>query len=136
MRRSIKNKWAILCLVLVCGTVFSCMSVPKDEDVPEDATAADITQKAQEAVDGHNYRAAHAYYAMILKRFESDEAVCVAAEFEIAHLFVKKHKWKKAYPLLESILEKYELSSGITLPPEYYKLAKIDYERVKEKIKK
>ncbi len=132
----IKKQYVLLLGIFCCFFIASCASIPTEEDVPQDASAADITQKAQEAVDANNYKAAHAYYEIILNRFASDQSACVAANFEIAHLFVKKHKWKKALPLLEEILTQYEYSSGISLPPEYYKLAKIDYERVKAKIKK
>ncbi|MEL3906671.1 MAG: hypothetical protein P1P65_06555 [Treponema sp.] len=123
----------VCCCILTC-VLASCMTVPKESDIPDSATPADLTQKAQEAFDANNYRAAYAYYHIILKRFSSDEAVCVAAEYEIAHLHVKKRKWKEAQPLLEKIIAQYEGPSGIQLPPAYYKLAKIDYTRVTEKL--
>jgi len=115
-------------------SLFSCMTVPKESEIPEDATAADLMQKAQEAFDSSNYRAAHVYYEIILKRFSSDESACVAAEYEIAHLYIKKRKWKDAYTLLEEIIERYGGAAGMHLPPDYYKLAKIDYARAAEKL--
>ena len=110
------------------------MTVPKESEIPEDTTAADLTQKAQEAFDASNYRAAYAYYQIILNRFSTDESVCVAAEYEIAHLHIKKKKWQDAYTALEKIITKYEGPMGMQLPPDYYKLAKIDYARAAEKL--
>lgn len=122
------------CCTIASLSFVSCMTVPKESEIPEDATAADLTQKAQEAFDASNYRAAHAYYQIILNRFSMDESVCVAAEYEIAHLYIKKRKWKDAYTILDKIITKYEGAMGMQLPPDYYKLAKIDYTRAAEKL--
>lgn len=129
----IKNILCICC-VLIGLSLFSCMSIPKESEIPEDMTAADLTQRAQEAFDANNYRAAHVYYGIILKRFSDDESACIAAEYEIAHLYIKKRKWKDAYNLLEKVLTRYEGASGMHLPADYYKLAKIDYARAAEKL--
>ena len=107
-------------------SLFSCMTVPKESEIPEDATAADLTQKAQEAFDAGNYRAARVYYETILKRFADDESACIAAQYEIAHLHIKRRQWKDAYTILEKIIAQYEGPMAMHLPPDYYKLAKID----------
>ena len=125
---------AYLCCMIMTFSLFSCMTLPKESEIPEDSTPADLTQKAQEAFDSGNYRAARVYYEVILKRFATDESVCVAAEYEIAHLHIKKHQWKDAYTILEKIIAKYEGPMAMHLPPDYYKLAKIDYARAAEKI--
>ena len=119
-----------LCAVLSV----SCMTVPKEADIQEDATAADSTQKAQESFDSGNYRAAEFYYRLILKRFAADESACTAADYEIAHIYIKRKKWRDAYTILETVLSKYEGQTGMYLPPDYYKLAKIDYARAAEKL--
>jgi hypothetical protein len=122
------------CCAIASFSLISCMTVPKESEIPEDTTAADLTQKAQEAFDASNYRAAYAYYQIILNRFSTDESVCVAAEYEIAHLHIKKKKWQDAHTALEKIITKYEGPMGMQLPPDYYKLAKIDYARAAEKL--
>ncbi|MGP1593759.1 MAG: hypothetical protein ACTTH8_00705 [Treponema sp.] len=132
-----KSLYSILvCTVSALIFVTSCMSVPKESDIPDDATAIDLTQKAQESFDARNYRAANAYYHIILQRFPDDPAVYVAAEYEIAHLLIKKRKWQQAYTKLEGIIEKYGQPEGKMLPPQYYKLAQIDYEKAKTKLHK
>ena len=112
----------------------SCMTVPKESEIPEEASAADLTQKAQEAFDSSNYRAARVYYEVILKRFADDESACIAAQYEIAHLHIKKRQWKDAYTILEKIIAQYEGPMAMHLPPDYYKLAKIDHTRAAEKL--
>lgn len=116
-------------------SLFSCMTVPKESEIPVDATAADLAQKAQEAFDSGNRRAARVYYETILKRFPDDESACIAAQYEIAHLHIKKRQWKDAYTILEKIIAKYEGPMAMHLPPDYYKLAKIDYTRAAEKLR-
>ncbi len=116
-------------------SLFSCMTVPKESEIPADATAADLAQKAQEAFDSGNRRAARVYYETILKRFPDDESACIAAQYEIAHLHIKKRQWKDAYTILEKIIAKYEGPMAMHLPPDYYKLAKIDYTRAAEKLR-
>lgn len=132
----LQKKLIHVCCIIIGLSVISCMTVPKESEIPEDATSADLTQKAQEAFDANNYRAAHAYYEIILKRFSGDPAVCTAAEYEIAHLYIKKRKWKDAAALLEKVISRYEGAEAMHLPPDYYKLAKIDYARAQEKLGK
>lgn len=123
-----------LCCMLMGFGLLSCMTVPKESEIPEDAAASDLMQKAQEAFDAGNYRAAHVYYEAILKRFSSDEGIYIAAQYEIAHLYIKERRWKDAYALLKKIIEKYEGPLAMHLPPAYYKLAKMDYTRAAEKL--
>lgn len=129
----IKNSAYLCCMIMTLG-LFSCMTIPKESEIPEESTPADLTQKAQEAFDSGNYRAARIYYEVILQRFPSDESACVAAQYEIAHLHIKKRQWKEAYAILEKILAQYEGPAAMHLPPDYYKLAKIDYTRATEKL--
>ena len=123
-----------LCCTIMALSLASCMTVPKESEIPIDATTADLTQKAQEAFDAGNYRAARVYYETILKRFADDENACVAAQYEIAHLHIKRHQWNDAYAILEKIIAQYEGPMAMHLPPDYYKLAKIDYARAAEKL--
>ena len=123
-----------LCCMIMTFSLFSCMTVPKESEIPEDSSPADLTQKAQEAFDAGNYRAARVYYEVILKRFATDESACVAAQYELAHLHIKKRQWKAAYAILEKIIAKYESPMARHLPPDYYKLAKIDHTRAAEKL--
>jgi tetratricopeptide repeat domain protein len=130
----IKSIASFSCMIMLIS-LFSCMTVPKESEISADATAADLAQKAQEAFDSGNRRAARVYYETILKRFPDDESACIAAQYEIAHLHIKKRQWKDAYTILEKIIAKYEGPMAMHLPPDYYKLAKIDYTRAAEKLR-
>ena len=114
--------------------LFSCASIPKEEKIPLDTEVIDLIQKAQEAFEINNYRGAKKWYEIILKRFGESTTVRVEAEYEIAHILIKQRKWKEAYSLLKRVIELYETKGGMKLPPEFYKLAKMDYEKVIKKL--
>ena len=114
--------------------LFSCASIPKEEKIPLDTEVIDLIQKAQEAFEINNYRGAKKWYEIILKRFGDSTAIRVEAEYEIAHILIKQRKWKEAYNLLKRVIEQYETKGGMKLPPDFYKLAKMDYEKVVNKL--
>ena len=113
---------------------FSCASIPKEEKIPLDTEVIDLIQKAQEAFEINNYRGAKKWYQIILNRFGDLTAIRVEAEYEIAHILTKQRKWKDAYNLLKRVIEQYETKGGMKLPPEFYKLAKMDLEKVVKKL--
>lgn len=120
--------------ILFVLLITSCASVPKEEKVPSDMEVIDLIQKAQESFEINNYRAAKKWYEIILHRFGDDKSVRVEAEYELAHILVKQKKWKDAYHHLKPIIELYETKDGMRLPQEFYKLAKMDYEKVLKKL--
>jgi len=113
---------------------FSCASVPKEGNVPQDMEVIDLIQKAQEAFEINNYRGAKKWYEIVVKRFGDDLPTRIEAEYEIAHILVKQKKWKEAYKMLASLISIYETKDGMKMPPEFYKLAKLDYEKVIAKL--
>ena len=118
----------------VLALFFSCASIPKEEKIPLDTEVIDLIQKAQEAFEINNYRGAKKWYQIILNRFGDSTAIRVEAEYEIAHILTKQRKWKDAYNLLKKVIEQYETKGGMKLPPEFYKLAKMDLEKVVKKL--
>ncbi len=127
-----KYRFCILCalIVAVCISVYSCASVP--EDIPAGLTAEELVQLAQTSYDKGNVAAAEAYYEAILVRYHDDINAVIEAEYEIAHLKIKREKWQEAIPDLQRILSYYDLDVSGTLPPEYRKLAEIDLAKVPE----
>ena len=121
-------------LVFLLALFFSCASIPKEEKIPLDTEVIDLIQKAQEAFEINNYRGAKKWYQIILNRFGDSTAIRVEAEYEIAHILTKQRKWKDAYNLLKKVIEQYETKGGMKLPPEFYKLAKMDLEKVVKKL--
>lgn len=123
------KKYLLFTLLIV-----SCASVPKEENVPKEMEVIDLIQKAQEAFEINNYRAAKKWYEIVLHRFGDDGVVRVEAEYELAHILVKQKRWKEAYQHLKPLIELYESRDGMRLPQEFYKLAKMDYEKVVKKL--
>lgn len=121
-------------LMFLLALFFSCASIPKEEKIPLDTEVIDLIQKAQEAFEINNYRGAKKWYQIILNRFGDSTAIRVEAEYEIAHILTKQRKWKDAYNLLKKVIEQYETKGGMKLPPEFYKLAKMDLEKVVKKL--
>ena len=110
--------------------IFSCQS--NQVVIPSDANATELTKKAQLAYDSGNTKAAKEYYEAIIERFGDDTETLIAAKFELAHLYIKEKNYKKAKPILEEILGLYEADFSNTLPPEYKKLAQIDFAKIPE----
>lgn len=123
---------AILCAAL---SLFGagCMSVPDPASIPADSSVAELSQLGQSALDANNYKAAEVYYQTIIDRYGTDMGAVTAAEFEIAHLRVKKNDWADAKPRLEAIIARYETTGGADLPPEYLVLARNDLARAPDK---
>ena len=107
-----------------------CKSVPDPAKLAPEMTVIELSQKGQEALDSNNYKAANVYYQVIIDRYGTDTGVLTAAEFEIAHIFLKKKNWEKAKPMLETIISRYETTGGASLPPEYLVLARNDLDRI------
>jgi outer membrane protein assembly factor BamD (BamD/ComL family) len=116
---------AALLLALV-----GCASVPDPASIPAEMSVPELSLNAQLALDKNNYRAAEVYYQIIIDRYGTDMAARTAAEFEIAHLRVKKEDWTEAKPRLEAIIERYESTGGAGLPPEYLVLARNDLAKI------
>ena len=55
-----------------------------------------------------------------------------STKYELAHLYIKEKNYKNAKPILEEILGLYTADFSNTLPPEYKKLAQIDFAKIPE----
>jgi outer membrane protein assembly factor BamD (BamD/ComL family) len=100
------------------------------EIIPEGVSVLKLTQSAQDAFAAGNVEKATRYYQTIIDRFGDDPAARIAAEFEIAHLSVKRRDWDKALSLLDAILSQYEHDAAYTLPRAYQKLAELDRAKI------
>ncbi len=110
--------------------IFSCQST--QVVIPADATETELTKQAQLAYDSGNTKAAKEYYKAIIERFGDNTESLVIAKYELAHLYIKEKDYKNAQPILEEILGLYEADFSNTLPPEYKKLAQIDFAKIPE----
>ncbi|MDP3176434.1 MAG: hypothetical protein Q8M76_00935 [Spirochaetaceae bacterium] len=114
----IGNMAAALAAALVLA---SCASTPKE--VPQDVSAEELIQRAQEASDAYDYSTAVAFYQALAERFGADPALKATADYEIAFIAYKKGRMAEARAGLEELLARYESPEGTTLPPHYRILA-------------
>ena len=123
-------------VVYFCTAIFSvfliagCKTAPKE--IPEDLSSQELIHLAQTSYDDGNVKAAMAYYEAIIIRYGDDMSTLVEAEYEIAHLKVKKEQWQEAIPDLQRILSYYENDMTGTLPPAFKRLAQNDWKKIPE----
>lgn len=124
-----RNSFFILALsCALCAA--SCATV---KEIPDDLTAAQIIQRGQDAAEAGNYKNAEACYEAALERFGSDSRRYVEARYELGHLYLKWKKWDKAYAALKEIVDMYESSTDGAVSGSYYKLSKIELDKIPEK---
>jgi len=119
---------------VVVALAAACAGAPKE--IPEDLTARELVQRAQEASDQYNYKAAIAYYEALKERYGSDPEIACAAEYEISFIAYKEKRYDEARSGFEALLARYAGEGGSSLPPRYSVLAKKMLERIAEQTKK
>ena len=100
----------------------SCASRPAV--IPDDLSAAELVQRAQEASDKNRYNLSLQYYEAILDRFPYDSEYVCAAEYEIAFIHYKQKKYDISKAGFNALLERYNTPDEELLPPQYKVLAK------------
>ena len=126
-----KHSRFIITTILASTLIFSsCSSTPKE--VPEDLTVQELIQDAQNAYENGKDKEAIYYYNLIIEKYGNDSNAYVIAKYEIAHIYIKKHKYQLAEPILEEIITIYKNTSAGILPGAYYKLALSDYKKIPE----
>ena len=115
-------------LVLSSLMAVSCTSIP--ETVPDDAHQ--IIQLAQNATDKGNTKLARYYYEQLLEKHGNEADIYIEANYELAHLDIKKKNYSDAVPRLDQILYIYDNVAPGVLPGKFKKLAAIDLAKVPE----
>ncbi|MBO7135337.1 MAG: hypothetical protein J6V73_01785 [Spirochaetaceae bacterium] len=127
------TKSVFLAIIFLLSLVFiSCNTLPKDID--EEVGPEDMIIKAQQYSDEGKTRAAEIMYNRLLDQYGSDTNYRIIAEFEIAHIKLKAHKYAEAKPLYEDIINIYD-STYESLPGKYLVLAKNDLARLNSEYK-
>lgn len=116
-------------LISIASIFLSCAS----KDVPTDLTAAQLIQKAQTAHEKLDDKSAIYYYETLVKRYGTNLAIYVEGQYELGHLYLRTHKYEKAYPYFEEIIKIYDDTSYGDLPTAYKKLAEIGISQIPEK---
>ena len=111
--------------------IVACAGAPKV--IPPDLSARELVQRAQEASDVYNYKAAVAYYKALSERFGSDPLYMTTSEYEIAFIDYKEKHYEAAKNAFEALLAQYAGPDGASLPQRYAVLAKKVLESIAER---
>lgn len=120
-------------IITLCLSIFSCNSVP---EIPDDATATQLIQSGQDALEIPNYKAAETYYNAVIQRYGMNTALYIEATYELGHLYIKQKKYDLAYQKFDEILATFENAEIGSIPAAYKKLAQMGMEQIPEKYKK
>ncbi len=128
----VKNVFRSIVVAAAALVAVSCSSIPAE--VPNDER--EIVQLAQDAADKGNYKLSKWYYLQLLEKFPESPKIYVEANFEIAHLDIKKKNYDEAVPRLNEIIYIYANVAPGSLPGQYKKLAENDLAKVPEDVLK
>lgn len=113
--------------IIIPLAVISCTSL---KEIPENLTAPQLLQQGQACLDNSDYKNAEAFYLATIDRYGQDTDIYIEAKYELAHLYIKRKQYEKAYSALDEILELYSYAMTGTLPPAYKKLAQIEMDKI------
>jgi outer membrane protein assembly factor BamD (BamD/ComL family) len=119
---------ALAALIAGCGTA------PKA--IPEELSASELVQKAQDSADHYDNKGAIAYYQAALDRFGSDPEVLAMGEYEIAFMYYKEGRYADSKALFDKLLARYSGDGAQSYPPRYRILAEKVLPQVEAKLKK
>jgi outer membrane protein assembly factor BamD (BamD/ComL family) len=100
------------CVAIAAGLA-ACASQPPV--IPDGLSAAEIFQRAQDAVSHGNYALGITYYSLVPRNFPDDKPHGAWAAYEIAFLYHKMGKNDMALSLTKTLLDQYT-QAGDTLP--------------------
>ncbi len=115
-------------LITIALTFFSCRTL---KEIPEDKTSAQIIQMGQNYAALSDYSSSEFCYNTVIDRYGTDPAIYVEAKYELGRLYLKQHKYEKAYKTFNEILEIYD-AYGMMLPGAYKKLCNISISQIPE----
>ena len=130
-----KNPITVLFAAFIFMTIAaSCAGKPAV--IPDELTAAELVQRAQEASDRGRYSLSLQYYETVLEKFPYDMEYVCAAEYEIAFIRYKQKKYEISADGFNTLLERYNTPDEELLPPQYKVLAKKILASISEKTAK
>jgi outer membrane protein assembly factor BamD (BamD/ComL family) len=129
-----KHLFFLLAASIILVSLSSCKTVPVV--IPEDISAAELIQRAQEASDKSDWANAITYYDTARDRFGTDSTILITCEYETAFIHYKQEKYSVAAEEFNALIAKYESPAGASLPPSYLILARKVLPTVQEKLGK
>jgi outer membrane protein assembly factor BamD (BamD/ComL family) len=128
-------KLKLIAAAMIAASVFiSCAGAPKV--IPDDLSARELVQRAQESSDAYNYEAAIAYYKALGERFSTDPLYKTTSDYEIAFIAYKQGHYAQAKESLELLLARFDGPDGASMPQQYAILTKKVLQAIADKTKK
>jgi outer membrane protein assembly factor BamD (BamD/ComL family) len=110
----------------------SCASTLK---INEDTSAAEIIQRANEAMERNRYKTAILYYEALRERNQSNIDLVITAEYHIAFIHYKQRKYEQARAEFNSVLAYYNGTDAELYPQHFKRLSEIVIQTIDEKEK-
>lgn len=126
---------SVICALAVCAASLLAGCTTQPVVIPDNLSAAETFQRAQDASDHGDHNLAIAYYSVFKEKHPEDKDRGVWASYEIAFAWHKLGKDAKAVGLLDELLKQYETETD-PLPPAPRVLAQKLRDRLSETLKK
>ena len=133
MKRTVGT--AVACAVLAAAIALLASCASQNRTIPENLTAGEIFQRAQDSVDRGDYTLGITLYTLCQQRYPDDVSHQVWASYEIAFIYHKMGQNAKALQLFDELLARY-VKEGDALPPAPQVLAQKLKTRLEEASKK
>jgi outer membrane protein assembly factor BamD (BamD/ComL family) len=114
MKKAVGTVITSVVLAVALALLASCAS--QNHTIPDDLTAGEIFQRAQDAVDRGDYNLGITFYTLCQQRYPDDLNHEIWASYEIAFLYHKMRNNEKALQLVNELLARYT-NGGDALPP-------------------
>ena len=132
MIKKISFIFAAVILIAASSVLAACRTVPAS--VSEGISEAELLQLGQASLDNSNYKAAEFYYTKVIELYGQNISSVIAAEYELAHIKIKRKNFAQAKPALQRILANYDdPQTSSVLPPAYKKLVLNDLSKCEPK---
>jgi outer membrane protein assembly factor BamD (BamD/ComL family) len=114
MMKTVKTILVSVFGALALALLVSCAT--QSRTLPDQLTAAEIFQRAQDAADRGDYKLGITFYEACQQRYPDDKDHKVWAAYEIAFLYHKMGKNDTAAGLIDALLTEYS-NQGDSVPP-------------------
>jgi len=124
------NKFIFAFVIVILFS--SCLTAK----ITDDMSAAEIMQRAQEAMDRNSYNVAAQYYRVLHERNQTNIDLVITAEYHLAFIHYKQGRYEQAREELNKVLGYYNSRDQELLPQHFKRLAQVVLESITEKEKR
>lgn len=95
-----------------------------------------LLQHGQNAAAAGRYKKARIFYEEAINRYGENAECYVETQYEIAHSFMKEHKYRESFDAFQDVLGVYDSMNDASLPMAYKKLSLLSLDKIPEKYKR